>query len=154
MQNQTLRLFSGTVLATVALVFSHSSRADCDPMAVMEVLEDGGWRFEAETDEIGQGYFTITSGGLKAQAQVERDGDTQFIAYYVDTGLTRQESLEYINEVSSKLNHVQLWLDEDGDLAMNYSIAEWDNVCPDNFSEHVKLFFSLMGAIEELHPEN
>ena len=47
-----------------------------------------------------------------------------------------------------------MWLDEDEDLAAMYSIAEWNNVCPDNFTDHIKLFFSLMGFIEELHPEN
>ena len=139
-------------MTSVALGFSHSGLADCDPMAVRQILEDGGWRFEAETDENGQGVFTIISDGIKARALVERDGDAQFLAFYVDTGLTRQESFEWINQVSSQLNYVQIWLDEDEDLAVMYSIAEWNNVCPDNLSDHIKLFFSLMRSVLDLQP--
>ena len=109
MQKKSLRLFFSVMVTSVALGLSHSGRADCDPMTVRQILEDGGWRFEAETDENGQGVFTITSDGITARALVERDGDAQFIAYYVDHGLTRQESLEWINEASSRLNYVQMW---------------------------------------------
>ena len=154
MQKKSLRLFFSVMMTLVALGLSHSGRADCDPMTVRQILEDGGWRFEAETDENGQGVFTITSDGITARALVERDGDAQFLAYYVDHGLTRQESLEWINEASSRLNYVQMWLDEDEDLAAMYSIAEWNNVCPDNLTDHIKLFFSLMRSVQELHPEN
>ena len=140
------------MVTSVALGLSHSGRADCDPMTVRQILEDGGWRFEAETDENGQGVFTIISDGIKARALVERDGDAQFLAFYVDTGLTRQESFEWINQVSSQLNYVQIWLDEDEDLAVMYSIAEWNNVCPDNLSDHIKLFFSLKRSVLDLQP--
>ena len=152
MQKKSLTLFLSVVMTSVALGFSHSGLADCDPMAVRQILEDGGWRFEAETDENGQGVFTIISDGIKARALVERDGDAQFLAFYVDTGLTRQESFEWINQVSSQLNYVQIWLDEDEDLAVMYSIAEWNNVCPDNLSDHIKLFFSLMRSVLDLQP--
>ena len=152
MQKKSLRLFLSVVMTSVALGFSQSGLADCDPMAVRQILEDGGWRFEAETDENGQGVFTIISDGIKARALVERDGDAQFLAFYVDTGLTRQESFEWINQVSSQLNYVQIWLDEDEDLAVMYSIAEWNNVCPDNLSDHIKLFFSLMRSVLDLQP--
>ena len=154
MQKKSLRLFFSVVMTSVALGLSHSGRADCDPMAVRQILEDGGWRFEAETDENGQGVFTITSDGITARAAVERDGDAQFMAFYVDTGLTRQESLELINEASSRLKYVQIWLDEDEDLAVMYSVAEWNNVCPDNLTDHIRLFFSLMRSVQELHPES
>ena len=152
MQKKSLRLFLSVVMTSVALGFSQSGLADCDPMAVRQILEDGGWRFEAETDENGQGVFTIISDGIKARALVERDGDAQFLGFYVDTGLTRQESFEWINQVSSQLNYVQIWLDEDEDLAVMYSIAEWNNVCPDNLSDHIKLFFSLMRSVLDLQP--
>ena len=154
MQKTSLRLFFCVMMTSVALSFIDSARADCDPMTVRQILEDGGWKFEAETDENGQGVFIITSDGIAIRTLVERDGDTKFLAYYGDHGLTRQEALEWINEASSRLNYVQMWLDEDEDLAAMYSIAEWNNVCPDNFTDHIKLFFSLMGFIEELHPEN
>ena len=72
MQKKSLRLFLSVVMTSVALGFSHSGLADCDPMAVRQILEDGGWRFEAETDENSQGVFTIISDGIKARALVER----------------------------------------------------------------------------------
>ena len=118
------------------------------------MLEDGGWTYEAETDEQGQGIFTVVSDGIKVQTLIERDGDLQFIAFYINNGLTRQESLEWINEASSRLNYVQMWLDEDEDVAVMYSVAEWNNVCPKNLSDHIKLFISLMNSVGDLHPMN
>ncbi len=139
-------------MTLMALGFSHLGQADCDPMAVRQVLEDGGWKFEAETNENGQGVFSITSDGNTVRALVERDGDTQFLAFYVDTGLTRQESFEWINTASSQLNYAQLWIDEDGDIAVMYSVAEWNNKCPSSFNDHVGLFFSIMRSVEALRP--
>jgi hypothetical protein len=115
---------------------------------------DGGWKFEAETNEKGQGVFTITSDGITARALVTREGDAEFIAYYIDNDLTRQESFEWINKAASSLNYVQLWLDEDEDLAVMYSVAEWGNACPKNLSDNTKLFFTLMKSVGELHPKN
>ena len=66
-----------------------------DPMTARQMLEDGGWTYEAETDEQGQGIFTVVSDGIKVQTLIERDGDLQFIAFYINNGLTRQESLEW-----------------------------------------------------------
>ena len=92
--------------------------ADCDPMTVRQMLEDGGWSFDAETNESGEGVFSITSDGFTIQALVERDGNSQFVAFYVDTQLSRQESLEWINEASARLPYAQMWLDEDEDVAV------------------------------------
>ena len=110
-------------------------------MTARQMLEDGGW--------------TPTSTTIPScDGMLERDGDLQFIAFYINSGLTRQESLEWINEASSRLNYVQMWLDEDEDVAVMYSVAEWDNVCPKNLSDHIKLFISLMKSVGELHPMN
>ena len=151
----TLRQFVlSLVAATVFFGYPQSTLADCDPMTVRQMLEDGGWSFEAETNESGEGVFSITSDGFTIQALVERDGDSQFVAFYVDTQLSRQQSLEWINEASSRLAYAQMWLDEDEDVAVMYSVAEWNNVCPKNLSDHIKLFISLMKSVGELHPMN
>ena len=142
------------ITACILLIFSAFASADCDPMTVRQMLEDGGWSFEAETNENGEGVFTITSDGTTFRALIERDGDSQFIAFYVDTQLTRQESLEWINESSSRLAYAQMWLDEDEDVAVMYSVAEWNNTCPDNLSDNIKLFVSLFRQVGELHPNN
>lgn len=154
MQKNSLKLALGLLLTVAALSFNATTRADCDPMTARQMLEDGGWTYEAETDEQGQGIFTVVSDGIKVQTLIERDGDLQFIAFYINNGLTRQESLEWINEASSRLNYVQMWLDEDEDVAVMYSVAEWSNVCPNNLSDHIKLFISLMKSVGELHPMN
>ena len=142
------------VAAPFFLSLSLAASADCDPMTVRQMLEDGGWSFEAETNESGEGVFSITSDGFTIQALVERDGDLQFIAFYVDTQLTRQQSLEWINEASSRLAYAQMWLDEDEDVAVMYSVAEWNNTCPGNINDHIKLFVSLFRQVGELHPKN
>ena len=87
--------------AAILLGGSHVTLADCDPMTVRQMLDDGGWSFEAETNESGEGVFSITSDGFTIQLLVERDGDSQFVAFYVDTQLSRQQSLEWINEASA-----------------------------------------------------
>ena len=154
MQKNSRKLVLGALLTSAALGFNNTSRADCDPMTARQMLEDEGWTYEAETDEQGQGIFTVVSDGIRAQTLIERDGDLQFIAFYINNGLTRQESLEWINEASSRLNYVQMWLDEDEDVAVMYSVAEWNNICPNNLSDHIKLFISLMKSVGELHPMN
>ena len=154
MQKNSRKLVLGALLTSAALGFNTTSRADCDPMTARQMLEDEGWTYEAETDEQGQGIFTVVSDGIKAQTLIERDGDLQFIAFYINNGLTRQESLEWINEASSRLNYVQMWLDEDEDVAVMYSVAEWNNICPKNLSDNIKLFISLMKSVGELHPMN
>ena len=72
-----LRHFAMSLVA-ISMLFGYpqSSLADCDPMTVRQVLEDGGWSFEAETNESGEGVFSITSDGFTIQALVERDGDS------------------------------------------------------------------------------
>ena len=154
MQKNSRKLVLGALLTSAAMGFNATGRADCDPLTARQMLEDGGWTYEAETDEQGQGIFTVVSDGIKAQTLIERDGDLQFIAFYINNGLTRQESLEWINEASSRLNYVQMWLDEDEDVAVMYSVAEWNNVCPKNLSDHIKLFISLMNSVGDLHPMN
>ena len=151
----TLRHFAlGLVAATVFFGYSQPTLADCDPMTVRQMLEDGGWSFEAETNESGEGVFSINSDGFTIQLLVERDGDSQFIAFYVDTQLSRQESLEWINEASSRLSYAQMWLDEDEDVAVMYSVANWNNTCPENLSDNIKLFVSIFRQVGELHPNN
>ena len=151
----TLRQFVlSLVAATVFFGYPQSTLADCDPMTVRQMLEDGGWSFEAETNESGEGVFSITSDGFTIQALVERDGDSQFVAFYVDTQLSRQQSLEWINEASSRLAYAQMWLDEDEDVAVMYSVANWNNTCPENLSDNIKLFVSIFRQVGELHPNN
>ena len=123
-------------------------------MTVRQMLADEGWSFEAETSPSGDGIFSITSDGITLQALIERDGDSQFLAFYIENELSRQESLEWINEASSRLAYAQMWLDEDEDVAVMYSVAEWNNVCPKNLSDHIKLCISLMKSVGELHPMN
>jgi len=142
------------VTACIFLSFPVVVAADCDPMTIRQMLEDGGWSFEAETNENGEGVFTVTSDGITFQSLIERDGDLQFIAFYVDNQLTRQESLEWINAASSRLAYAQMWLDEDEDVAVMYSVAQWNNTCPENLSDNIKLFLSLFRQIGELHPKN
>ena len=36
-------------------------------MTVRQMLEDGGWSFEAETNESGEGVFSINSDGFTIQ---------------------------------------------------------------------------------------
>ena len=148
--NKVLRVLMTALLLGGAQV----ALADCDPMAVRQILENEGWSFEAETNESGEGVFSITSDGITLQALVERDGDSQFIAFYVDTELSRQEAFEWINEASSRLAYAQMWLDEDEDVAVMYSVAEWNNVCPENLSDHIRLFTSIFRQVGELHPQN
>ena len=148
--NKVLRVLMTALLLGGAQV----ALADCDPMAVRQILENEGWSFEAETNESGEGVFSITSDGFTIQALVERDGDSQFIAFYVDTQLSRQESLEWINEASSRLSYAQMWLDEEEDVAVMYSVANWNNTCPENLSDNIKLFVSVFRQIGELHPNN
>ena len=81
-------------------------------------------------------------------------GDSQFVAFYVDTQLSRQESLEWINEASSRLSYAQMWLDEEEDVAVMYSVANWNNTCPENLSDNIKLFVSVFRQMGELHPNN
>ena len=140
--------------AAILLGGSHVTLADCDPMTVRQMLDDGGWSFEAETNESGEGVFSITSDGFTIQLLVERDGDSQFVAFYVDTQLSRQQSLEWINEASSRLSYAQMWLDEDEDVAVMYSVANWNNTCPQNLSDNIKLFVSVFRQVGELHPSN
>ena len=154
MKKRLPSLLLGMLAASMTLVFSQITRAECDPMTVRQIIEDGGWTFEAETNENGEGVFKITSDGITASVLVERDGDTQFIAYYIDNGLSRQEAFEWINEASYRLNYVQMWLDKEDDLAVMYSVAEWNNVCPSNFNDQIQLYFSLMKSVGELHPAN
>ena len=140
--------------AAILLGGSHVTLADCDPMTVRQMLDDGGWSFEAETNESGEGVFSITSDGFTIQLLVERDGDSQFVAFYVDTQLSRQQSLEWINEASSRLSYAQMWLDEDEDVAVMYSVANWNNTCPQNLSDNIKLFVPIFRQVGELHPNN
>ena len=142
------------IAAFLLFSFSCVSVANCDPMTVRQMLADGGWSFEAETNQSGDGIFSITSDGIVLQALIERDGDSQFLAFYVDNQLTRQESLEWINEASSRLGYAQMWLDEDEDVAVMYSVAEWNNTCPKNLSDNIKLFVSIFRQVGELHPRN
>jgi hypothetical protein len=141
------------IAAVLLFSFSCASVADCDPMTVRQMLVDGGWSFEAETNESGEGVFSITSDGIALQAVIERDGDSQFLAFYIDNQLSRQESLEWINEASSRLAYAQMWLDEDEDVAVMYSVAEWSNTCPANLSDNIKLFVSVFRQVGELHPK-
>ena len=123
MQKNSRKLVLGALLTSAAMGFNATGRADGHD------CQTDAWTYEAETDEQGQGIFTVVSDGIKAQTLIERDGDLQFIAFYINNGLTRQESLEWIN---ARLNYVQMWLDEDEDVAVMYSVAEWNNVCPKN----------------------
>ena len=149
-----LRHFAMSLVA-ISVLFSYpqSGLADCDPMTVRQMLDDGGWSFEAETNESGEGVFSITSDGIALQAVIERDGDSQFLAFYIDNQLSRQELLEWINEASSRLAYAQMWLDEDEDVAVMYSVAEWSNTCPANLGDNIKLFVSVFRQVGELHPK-
>ena len=65
----TLRQFVlSLVAATVFFGYPQSTLADCDPMTVRQMLEDGGWSFEAETNESGEGFFSVTSDGFPSSA--------------------------------------------------------------------------------------
>ncbi len=150
----SLRKVVRVLSAALFLGGAHVTLADCDPMTVRQILEDGGWSFEAETNDSGEGVFSITSDGFTIQALVERDGDSQFLAFYVDNQLSRQESLEWINEASSRLAYAQMWLDEDEDVAVMYSVANWNNACPENLGDNIKLFVSVFRQVGELHPNN
>ena len=152
--NQSRHSMISAIAAFLLLSFSCAGVADCDPMTVRKILADEGWSFEAETNQSGDGIFSITSDGITLQALIERDGDSQFLAFYVDNQLTRQESLEWINEASSRLAYAQMWLDEDEDVAVMYSVAEWNNTCPKNLGDNIKLFVSIFRQVGELHPRN
>ena len=47
-----------------------------------------------------------------------------------------------------------MWLDEDEDVAVMYSVANWNNTCPENLSDNIKLFVSVFRQVGELHPNN
>ena len=72
MQKNSRKLVLGALLTSAALSFNATSSADCDPMTARQMLEDGGWTYEAETNEQGQGIFTVVSDGIKAQTLIER----------------------------------------------------------------------------------
>ena len=152
--NQLRHSVIRAIAAFLLFSFSCASVADCDPMTVRQMLADEGWSFEAETSPSGDGIFSITSDGITLQALIERDGDSQFLAFYIENELSRQESLEWINEASSRLAYAQMWLDEDEDVAVMYSVAEWNNTCPKNLSDNIKLFVSIFRQVGELHPRN
>ena len=114
------------------------AHALCTSKKIESQLNSGGWTYEylesqSEKGEINT--YRIVKDGSVFSLHVESDGDTGFRKYYSDEML-----LNAINKVNTSLKYITVYRDSDNDLAMSYDIAKFDEKCPKNLSEHIKLF--------------
>ena len=132
-----------TVTFLICLLMPTQTLANCSEEAVTEVLSQNGYTYEfIETDDDGDHFYRVVKDGSQFTMTAESDGDLSFTKFYNnDLGLTNDNAAE----VMEAYKYLQVYIDSDGDLAMQYHVAVFGEPrCHSDLSAHVRFYMSLV----------
>ena len=144
--NRKSILLNGTFLSLLCALPA-SALADCSRRDVESELSNWGYSYEfGRATEDGDNLFALTKDGGRFVLKVETDGDIMFSKYFKNNlNLTNDDAAS----VMAGLSYLQIYIDSDGDIAMDYSIAKFSaRRCNDDLNELIKLFIGLADEAE------
>ena len=124
-----------------------STLADCSRRDVESELSKWGYSYEfGRTTEDGDNLFALTKDGGRFVLRVDTDGDIMLSKYFQNNlNLTNDDAAS----VMEGLSYLQIYIDSEGDVAMDYSIAKFGaRRCNDDLNELIKLFIGLVDEAE------
>ena len=139
MTNRASRLYS-FVFGLVCLITLTPASAECEGTEIGYELTFGGWTFESlGKDSDGDNVFRIVKDGTIAMLFSEPDGDLMFRSYFDE-----DHRLSDLNEINKNFRYVTAYRDDDDDIVFDFHILSWDDTCPENISETLRLFFRMI----------
>lgn len=122
-----------------------SALADCTRKDVERELTRWGYSYEfGRTTENGGHLFAIKRDGERFVLRAEANGDIRFSKYFRNSlNLTNDDAAS----IMESLAYLQIYIDSDGDIALDYSIANFGTRdCNKDLNNLTKQF---MGLAEE-----
>ena len=140
-------IFLHSMFLSLLCALPASALADCSRRDVENELSRWGYSYEfGRTTDDGDNLFALTKDGGRFVLKVETDGDIMFSKYFKNNlNLTNDDAAS----VMEGLSYLQIYIDSDGDIAMDYSIAKFGaRRCNDDLNELTKLFIGLADEAE------
>ena len=77
--------------------------------------------------------------------RVETDGDLSLSKFYQNNGFTNDDTAR----VMESIKYLQLYVDSDDDVAMQYHVAQWgESRCNFDMSRNIRMFIQLTDTAE------
>ena len=130
------------------LLIPSLATASCTKQSVIDELSRQGFTYEfLKTDDDDDNFFRITKDGSSFVMQAEADGDLAFNKFF-------KNNLDLTNDRTSAvmegLRYLQIYIDSDNDVAMQYHVALWgEDRCNFEMTQQIKFFIQLVSNAEE-----
>ena len=132
----------------VSLLTPSLAAAACTKQSVIDELSRQGFTYEfIKTDDDDDNFFRIRKDGSSFVMQAEADGDLAFSKFF-------NNNLDVTNDKTSAvmetLRYLQIFVDSDNDVAMQYQVALWgEDRCNFEMTQQIKFFIQLVSNAEE-----
>ncbi len=137
------------LICLLSLIAVRPAFAECNTKDLEQELSSGGWTFESRgKDSDGDSVFRVVKDGTVAMLYAEPDGDLMFRSYF-----EAEHRLSDLNRINRKFRYIQAYRDDDDDIVFGADVASWDDSCPGNISDHMRLFFSIIESATSLLAE-
>lgn len=120
--------------------------AECSKEVVSSELSRQGYSYEfLRTDNDGDNFFRLRKDGSSFSLKVETDGDVSLSKFYQNSGFTNDDTAR----VMESIKYLQVYVDSDGDVAMQYHVAQWgESRCNFDMSSNIRMFMQLTDTAE------
>lgn len=134
----------------MGLLFALSAKAlaDCSRRDVESELSKWGYSYEfGRATGDGDNLFALKINGRRFVLEVQTDGDIMLSKYFRNNLKLNNDDAASVME---GLSHLQIYIDFEGDVVMDYSIAKFGaRRCNDHLNDQIELFVRLVDEAED-----
>ena len=124
-----------------------------DPKSVLAALATLGYVGKQEKMDSGRTSISVQISGLKSYIDfydcADDLTDCYTLLFNVSLDLKKGTTLDQANEWNSKQITGRVWLDDNKDPTLDYSVSTFNGLSEDNFDQNVKLWDKKIGDLKD-----
>ena len=124
-----------------------------DPKSVLDALSALGYPGKLDKMDSGRTSISVQISGLKTYIDfydcADDLTDCYTLLFNVSLDLKKGTTPDQANEWNSKQITGRVWLDENKDPTLDYSLSTFNGVSEDNFDQNVKLWDKKIGDLKD-----